>query len=92
MLDHLDDLAADFLAIYRKEIVPEDDEWADLSGPRFFSLAFRVAAYRGVMYCHVGDQERARQSQTGPATGSSGIREVSLEQLMEDDPSLIERG
>lgn len=43
VLDHQEDLDADFLRYYRKD-------WTELDGPRFFSLAERVLAYGGVMY------------------------------------------
>lgn len=43
VLDHLEDLDADFLRYYRTD-------WASLDGSRFFSLAERVVTYGGVMY------------------------------------------
>ncbi|KPM55731.1 hypothetical protein ACG83_10660 [Frankia sp. R43] len=43
VLDHLADIESDLSAIHRIE-----DMYA-LSGPRFFRLAWRLAAYRGVM-------------------------------------------
>ena len=43
ILDHLDDLDADFRVFYRI------DDIESLSGPRFMALAQRVFAYQGVM-------------------------------------------
>lgn len=43
ILNHLDDLDADFLRYYRQD-------WRTLDGPRFFSLAERVVTYGGVIY------------------------------------------
>jgi hypothetical protein len=42
VLDYLDDLDADFLRYYGRE-------WWEMTGPRFFSRAERVAAYGGVL-------------------------------------------
>lgn len=46
MLDHLDDLDADFLAVYRIDL---RDPATDISAERFLALAFRLFAYRGSM-------------------------------------------
>jgi len=43
ILDHLDDLDADFRVFYRI------DDIEALSGPQFLALALRVFAYQGVM-------------------------------------------
>ncbi|GAB2695870.1 hypothetical protein [Kitasatospora kifunensis] len=43
MLDYLDDIASDLSAFHRID----DPEL--LSGPRYFALAWRLAAYQGVM-------------------------------------------
>jgi len=49
VLDHLDDLDADFRTFYRIDGVG-DEQWpSTLSAPRFFSLAYRVSAFGGVM-------------------------------------------
>lgn len=45
MLDHVDDLAADFRVFYGIDIHRD----TELTGPEFFSLARRVFAYDGVM-------------------------------------------
>lgn len=47
MLDHLDDIASDLSAFHRV------DDLYDLDGPTFFRLAFRLAAYAGVMQARV---------------------------------------
>ncbi len=43
MLDHLDDLESDFSVFHRV-----DDIYA-MDGPQFFSRAYRLSAYQGVM-------------------------------------------
>lgn len=59
VLDHLDDLDADFRVFYRI------DDFEELSGPRFLALAVRAAAYQGVMAARVsamsGTGEKVRQ-------------------------------
>lgn len=64
VLDHLDDLDADFRVFYRI------DDPMSLDGPRFFKLAWRCVAYSGVMARRVEkEQEKAepQRSATGPA-------------------------
>jgi hypothetical protein len=79
VLDHLADLDADFLAIYRIDL--EED---DISGPRFFSLAHRLPAYSGVMAARIEaerDQQDDRPAPTAAPrqTADSGeTKEVSL--------------
>jgi hypothetical protein len=62
VLDHLDDLDADFRVFYRI------DDIEQLSGPRFLALALRVFAYQGVM------ASRAAEQQDGDIGGHSGSR------------------
>jgi hypothetical protein len=45
VLNHQEDLAADFRVFYR--LTPK--KTARLSGPEYLQLAYRVSAYRGVM-------------------------------------------
>ena len=49
ILESLQDLAADFTAIYHMTIDPELGEYCGLTGPRFVSLALRIMAFPGVM-------------------------------------------
>lgn len=53
MLDHLDDLDADFRVFYRV------DDIEALTGPRFLALALRVFAYQGVMASRAADEQDA---------------------------------
>ncbi|MDX2697256.1 hypothetical protein, partial [Streptomyces ipomoeae] len=54
VLDHTDDIDADFLAIYGIDL--ERDE---ISARRYFALAYRLTAYTGVMAAlHEAEQER----------------------------------
>lgn len=79
VLDHLDDLDADFLACYGIDLHD-----CDLAGPRFFALAHRVLAFGGVMSARAEtereEQDGPRPSPTQPApTSSSGSgKEVTL--------------
>lgn len=50
MLDYLDDLEADFLAIYRVENMMQ------LPSAKFFRLAERLPAFKGVMQARVMEQ------------------------------------
>ena len=59
ILDHLDDLDADFLAIYGI-----NEPLDSLSGPRFFKLAYRVSAFNGVMAARIAAQQQ-EQSESG---------------------------
>ena len=52
MLDHLDDLASDFSAIHGIR------DMLALPGPVFFSLAYRLSAYQGVMALRAAEQEQ----------------------------------
>lgn len=77
VLDHLDDLDADFLAIYRV------DDIESLSGPRFLALAARTAAYQGVMAARIAAQQQAGSEQGGE------VRQVDADQAsIAADPAL----
>ncbi|MFE3031584.1 hypothetical protein ACFXKY_08035 [Streptomyces canus] len=94
VLDHLDDLDADFLAIYRIDL--EQDE---ISARRYFALAHRLPAYQGVMSAR---QEEAREqtSSTTPTRTSStpaaaqrdDVTEVSLTQFRAQFPWMVSMG
>lgn len=95
MVDHLDDLHADFLSIWGIDL----DTDTSLSGPRFFSLARRTFAYSGVMAARVAAEERDEQPQVTeqgaqhrPAPVQSGERaqEVDLATFRAMHPELIE--
>lgn len=94
ILDHLDDLDADFLAIYGLDL-----EQVEISARRYFALAHRLPAYQGVMAARV-DEERderpaARSTPTRTQTaapqgsGSSETAEVSLTQFRAQFPGLV---
>lgn len=63
MVDHLDDLDSDFSAIHHV------DMWT-LPAPRFFKLAYRIAAYAGVMQARVMAEEKERQEAPVPLTAT----------------------
>lgn len=78
MLDHLDDLDADFRVFYRI------DDMEVLPGPRFLALALRVFAYQGVMAARV-----AAQQDKGTTTHGTEVRQVeSTKQAITADPVL----
>jgi hypothetical protein len=58
VLDHLADLASDFSAIHGIR------DMLALPGPVFFSLAYRLSAYQGVMAARAAEQEA--DSPSGP--------------------------
>ena len=67
VVDHLDDLDADFRAFYRI------DDMEQLDSVRFLRLAYRTYAYGGVMAArqqHAEQEERRRTG--GPDSGSYG--------------------
>jgi hypothetical protein len=94
VLDHQDDIDADFLAIYGIDL-----EQADVSAPRYFALVHRLTAYQGVMAARV-DQEQdqtssttTRTSSTQPAPQGGGEnREVSLTAFRVMFPGIVSGG
>lgn len=48
VLDNLDDLDADFRVYYRIDGIGDED-FGDLTGPRFFALASRLPLYGGAV-------------------------------------------
>lgn len=96
VLDYLDDLDADFLAIYGIDL--ERDE---ISARRYFALVHRLTAYQGVMAALV---EHERQEQGGPPAKEphrpapaaqqqdSDVREVSLTAFRMQFPGLVSMG
>lgn len=94
ILDHQEDLDADFLAIYGIDL-----EQADVSSRRYFHLAQRLTAYQGVMAARV-DQEQdrttsttTRTSSTQPAQQGGGEnREVSLTAFRVMFPGIVSGG
>lgn len=84
ILDYLEDLKADFRAVFH---VPNIYE---LDGPTFFSLAFRVAAYQGVIYWRIRAEreeedggEEISSYDFASATPSAG-RQISDSQMLGD--------
>ncbi|WP_406444567.1 hypothetical protein OHB14_36770 [Streptomyces sp. NBC_01613] len=87
VLDHLEDLDADFLAIYGIDL-----EHVEISARRYFALAFRLTAYMGVMAARTEEaQEQRRPASSTPTRtsttaaptqrGDSETTEVSLTQF-----------
>jgi len=87
VLDHEDDIDADFLAIYRIDL-----EQVDVPARRYFALAYRLTAYQGVMAARAEEErERQQPARTTPTRtstaaapqgrGTSEVTEVSLTQF-----------
>ncbi|MEV6504788.1 hypothetical protein AB0M61_01535 [Streptomyces sp. NPDC051642] len=88
ILDHLEDVDADFLAIYGIDLEQADA----LSARRFFALTYRLPAYTGVMQArHEAEREEQQPSDSStptrtsstpaPERGGSEAVEVSLTQF-----------
>jgi hypothetical protein len=96
VLDHEDDIDADFLAIYGLDL-----EHVEITGPRYFALAHRLTAYQGVMAARVeAEREQrtpSRSTSTAPTRTSStpaptergDVTELSLTQFRAKFPGLV---
>lgn len=71
MLDYLDDLAADFRVFYRV------DDFDELSGPQFLSLALRVSAYQGVLAARLSTEQHDDSDQQEVRRVESSREELS---------------
>jgi hypothetical protein len=92
VLDHLDDLDADFLAVYGIDL--ERDE---ISARRYFALAYRLTAYTGVMAAlQEAEHERTTPTRTSstpaPARDDGSSAELSLTQFRAKFPGLVSMG
>jgi hypothetical protein len=92
VLDHIDDLDADFLAIYGIDL--EHDQ---ISARRYFALAYRLTAYSGVMAAlHEAEQERTTPTRTSNTSATtrddSSSTELSLTQFRAKFPGLVSMG
>ncbi|MBD9700642.1 hypothetical protein IHE56_00755 [Streptomyces sp. ID01-12c] len=92
VLDHLDDLDADFLAIYGIDL-----ERNEISARRYFALAYRLTAYTGVMAARA-ENERDNNTPTrtsstpAPERDDSSTTELSLTQFRAKFPGLVSMG
>ncbi|MDX2550116.1 hypothetical protein QA860_08360 [Streptomyces stelliscabiei] len=97
VLDHEDDIDADFLAIYHIDL--DADE---ITARRYFALAHRLTAYSGVMAARA-EAEREEQQPTrttptrtsstlAPERGDGETREVSLTAFRMQFPGLVSMG
>lgn len=95
VLDHLDDLDADFLAVYGIDLEQADA----ISARRYFALAHRLTAYTGVMAARAEAEREdrptpstpTRTSSTAPPPrqGAGETTEVSLTQFRAQFPGLV---
>lgn len=96
VLDHQDDIDADFLAIYHIDL---DEQ--EIASRRYFALAHRLTAYTGVMAARA-EAEREQQPASSTPTRTSSTpaperadgetREVSLTAFRMQFPGLVSMG
>jgi hypothetical protein len=96
VLDHLDDLDADFLAIYGIDL-----DRQEISARRYFALAHRLTAYTGVMAARAEAEREDQPNSTAPtrtgstpapARGDNETHEVSLTAFRMQFPGLVSMG
>lgn len=92
ILDHADDLDADFLAIYGINL-----EEQEIGGPRYFALAHRLTAYQGVMAARAEAEREPAEGHRRPAAAvreqdSGGAKEVSLTAFRVMFPGIVSGG
>jgi hypothetical protein len=97
VLDHLDDLHADFLAIWGIDLHRD----TTLTGPEFFELATRTFAFEGVMAARLRAEDETngysapsaqpeRISSTTTEAPPTGAREVEVRHMRMLHPDLID--
>lgn len=81
MLEHLADLASDFSAIHGIR------DMLSLPGPVFFSLAYRLSAYQGVMALRAAEQEpeTAPGPQEPPPRRAAPVEQVTPKAVLQHD-------
>lgn len=83
MADHVDDLEADFLAIYGLD-------QTRLDGPRWVRLAQRIGAYGGVMARRIEQQHDGEQPAANRTAPGGGVeQEITLAELRMTHPGLV---
>jgi hypothetical protein len=98
VLDHQEDIDADFLAIYGIDLYEQE-----IDGPRYFALACRLTAYQGVMAARrEAEEDDSRPVSTTPTRtsstaapagrGTGETAEVSLTQFRAQFPGLVSVG
>lgn len=75
VLDHLDDIASDMSVFHRV------DDIYSMTGRRFFTLANRLAAYKGVLRARIEAEEAKRAERRG-----GGGARTKLSQMVRRDP------
>jgi hypothetical protein len=89
--DHLDDLDADFLAVYGIDL-----EQQEITGARYFALAHRLTAYQGVMAARAEAEREPAEERGRPAAvrqqDDGGTREVSLTAFRVMFPGIVSGG
>ncbi|MER5715713.1 hypothetical protein [Streptomyces sp. NPDC002132] len=93
VLDHVDDLDADFLAIYGIDL-----EQQEISARRYFALAHRLTAYSGVLAARAEAERDDRptavsstptRTSSTPAPTRGDETELSLTQFRATFPGLV---
>ena len=65
MLDYLPDIESDLSALHGITIDIDNDDYGDLSGPKFFRLVWRLPAYQGALQAIVLAEERDGRERLG---------------------------
>lgn len=91
VLDHQEDIDADFLAIYGIDL-----EVCDMSGPRYLALAHRLTAYQGVMAARVEEERQESEQASAPPPAPTalpqrldGSTEISLTAFQFKFPGVV---
>lgn len=86
VLDHTDDIDADFLAVYGLDL-----DTYPISGPRYLALAYRLPVYQGVMATRVEAEraDRPQQPVAAPEERPTAPGEVSLTEFRFRFPGLV---
>jgi len=79
VLDKLDDIASDLSAFHRI------DDYRDMDSARFFMLALRLPAYRGVCRARIEGEQAKKQGNGGTTTNAQ--REVTVDY---NDPTVAQ--
>jgi hypothetical protein len=85
VVDYLADLESDFSRFHRV------DDMTQLDGPRFFRMAWRMAAYRGVLYMRMQAEAQDAEESGTVNTRSESVRTVDFAAMAAQNPDLFER-
>ena len=81
MLEHMRDISSDLRAFHRV------DDWRTLDGPTFLYLAFRLAAYSGVIAARVAAAAE-KDNSNGSASTTETKQVASTAAALRTDPDI----